>query len=53
MKECNRIISSIEHFYGHLEIESIANIGFTSIEYKVDLNNKINEINNFCNIINN
>ena len=52
MKECERIISSIEHFHGHLEIESIAKIGFTSIEYKEDLDNKLNEINNFCKIIN-
>jgi hypothetical protein len=52
MKECERIISSIEHFHGHIGIESIAKIGFTSIEYKEDLDNKLNEINSFCEIIN-
>ena len=34
MKECERLISTIEHFYGHMEIESTDRIGFCSIEYK-------------------
>ncbi len=34
MPECERIIGSIDHFYGHLEIESVGHLGLTSIEYK-------------------
>ncbi len=33
MPECERIIGSIEHFYGHLEIESAGHLGLASIEY--------------------
>lgn len=32
MGECNRIIESIEHFYGHLEIEASGSMGLTNIE---------------------
>ena len=32
MKECDRIIQSIEHFYGHLEIECGGRLGLCSIE---------------------
>ncbi|MBR5636158.1 MAG: hypothetical protein IKW81_04410 [Pseudobutyrivibrio sp.] len=32
MPECERIFSTIGHFYGHLEIESVAHMGLTSIE---------------------
>ncbi len=37
MKECNRIIESIEHFYGHMEIKPIDSLGLCSIEYKSDV----------------
>lgn len=33
MHECDRIIQSIEHFYGHLHIECSGHLGLTSIEY--------------------
>ena len=51
MPECERIISSIEHFHGHLEIESCGKLGLCSIEYKEDVAIRIDEIKDFCNII--
>jgi multimeric flavodoxin WrbA len=49
MKECNRIIESIEHFYGHLEIMSKDSLGLCSIESKDDVKSRRSEINEFCN----
>lgn len=51
MKECTRIIESIEHFYGHLEIKPIASLGLCSIEYKSDVIKSRSEIEEFCNKI--
>jgi len=51
MPECKRIISSIEHFYGHLEITSVASLGLTSIEYRSDVETRMNEILDFCKAI--
>ena len=51
MSECERIIGSIEHFYGHLEIESMGHLGLTSIEYKVDVESRKQEIFDFCQCI--
>ena len=34
MRECNRIIESIEHFYGHLEIDCCGSLGLCSVEYR-------------------
>ena len=48
MKECNRIIESIEHFYGHLEITPSGSLGLCSIEYKEALESKKDEIKEFC-----
>ena len=44
MHECDRIIQSIEHFYGHLKIEAKGHLGLTSIEYKEDLESRREEI---------
>ena len=52
MKECERVISSIEHFYGHLEIECCGSLGLCSIENKQDAQLKEKEIIEFCNKIN-
>lgn len=46
--ECYRIIESIEHFYGHLEIECCASLPLVSIEYKEDVESRKNEIIEFC-----
>lgn len=48
MKECNRIIESIEHFYGHLEILAKGSLGLCSIEYKDDVESRRSEIEEFC-----
>lgn len=48
MPECERIISTIEHFHGHLEIQSCGKLGLCGIEYKEDLENRKAEIKAFC-----
>lgn len=48
MKECDRIIQSIEHFYGHLEIECCGRLGLCSVEYKEDVETRKYEITTFC-----
>ena len=48
MKECERIIGSIEHFYGHLEIECCGSLGLCSVEYKEALEDRKDEISAFC-----
>ena len=51
MKECNRLIETIEHFYGHMEIECAGHIEFTGIEYKENIEPHIIEIKEFCDAI--
>ena len=51
MKECERIIGSIEHFYGHLEIECCGSLGLCSVEYKENVASRKAEITAFCNTI--
>lgn len=51
MGECERIIGSIEHFYGHLEIECCGGLGLCSVEYKEDIEPRKDEILEFCNRI--
>ena len=48
MPECQRIIGSIEHFYGHLEIECAGHLGLCSVEYKRDVAGKMPELLSFC-----
>ncbi|MCR5095048.1 MAG: flavodoxin family protein [Lachnospiraceae bacterium] len=48
MPECERIIGSIEHFYGHLEIESAGHLGLTAVECKSDVESRKHEIMEFC-----
>lgn len=48
MPECERLIGSIEHFYGHLEIECAGHLGLTSIEYKEQVEPRKKEITDFC-----
>ena len=48
MKECDRIIETIEHFYGHLKIQPVDSLGLCSVEYKADVKNKTDEIEKFC-----
>lgn len=51
MRECNRIIESIEHFYGHLEIQRCDRLALCSIEYKEAVKPREKEIIEFCNKI--
>ena len=48
MHECERLIQTIEHFYGHLEIECAGRLGFTSIENREDLLNHKTDLMDFC-----
>lgn len=48
MRECERIIETIEHFYGHLEIECCDKLGMCSIEYKEAVLQRKSEIIAFC-----
>ncbi len=51
MHECERLIGSIEHFYGHLEIECAGHLGLTAVEYKEDVGHRRSEITEFCKTI--
>ncbi len=51
MRECQRIIESIEHFYGHLEIECCGSLGLCSIEYKEAVEARKEEIVEFCSML--
>ena len=51
MPECERFIGSIEHFYGHLEIERAGHLGLTSVEYKEDVEPRKQEIIDFSKTI--
>lgn len=46
--ECERIVKTIEHFHGHLEIESCGSLCLCSIENKDDVLKRLNEIAAFC-----
>ena len=48
MKECERLISTIEHFYGHLEIECCGHMGLCSVECRADVAPRTEEIRTFC-----
>ena len=51
MKECERVISSIEHFYGHLEIECCGRLGLCSVEYREAVEGRKEELRSFCRLI--
>lgn len=48
MRECERIMESISHFYGHMEIEYRGGLGLCSVEYKTDVEARKEEIRAFC-----
>lgn len=48
MRECSRIIESIEHFYGHLEISKEDSLGLCCVEHKGDVEGRKDEIRKFC-----
>ena len=51
MKECERIISTIDHFYGHLEIQCCGRLGLTGVEYREAVEPRREEIEAFCRTI--
>ena len=51
MKECDRLIESIEHFYGHMEIERCQSLALCSIENKEDVWRRKDEVEAFCLLI--
>lgn len=48
VKECNRIIETIEHFYGHLEIECCDSFALCSVPNKGAVEERKNDIIEFC-----
>lgn len=48
MAECERIIASIEHFYGHMGIQSAGHLGLCAVENKEDVADRMEEIRSFC-----
>ena len=48
LPECERVISSIEHFYGHLEISCCGHLCLPGVEYKQDAAKHEAEILAFC-----
>ena len=51
MHECQRIIQSIEHFYGHMEIACCGSIGLCSVECRDDAAARRDEIKEFSGMI--
>lgn len=51
MGECMRIVQTMEHFYGHLEVKPGGSLGLCSIERKEDLEGRKDEIKEFCRTI--
>lgn len=48
MPECQRIIQTVEHFYGHLEIQASGHLGLCSVENREDAAARRGEIREFC-----
>ena len=48
MKECERLIQTIEHFYGHLEIQCCGSLGLCSVENREALLPRARELREFC-----
>ncbi len=51
MRECERILETIEHFYGHLHIERTGRLGLCSVERREDVEPRLPEISAFCETI--
>ena len=50
-KECEKIIGTVEHFYGHLGIACGGGLGLTSVEHKGDVEPRKRQIVDFCRTI--
>lgn len=51
MRECERIIETLEHFYGHLEIACCGRLGLCSVDCKDAVTNRKHEIVDFCSVM--
>ena len=51
VQECEKIAGTIEHFYGHLDINYVKALCLTKVEYRDDVVNREEEIRLFCNDI--
>ena len=49
--ECQRIIGTVEHFYGHLEITPCGSLGLCGVERKEDAAARRDEIRDFCSVV--
>ena len=47
MPELEHLIRTIEHFYGHMEIECCGRLGLTAVEYKEDVAGREEELRTF------
>ncbi|HBI85715.1 MAG TPA: flavodoxin family protein [Ruminococcus sp.] len=48
MYECERLIATIEHFFGHLEILRAGSLALCNVEYLEDVAPRAGEIRKFC-----
>ena len=48
MRECERVIESIEHFFGHLEIRCSGHLGLCGVEFREAVEPRTAEILEFC-----
>ena len=48
MPECERIVSTVEHFYSHLHIRACGHLCLCRVEQKEDLEYREDEIRSFC-----
>lgn len=48
MRECEKLLDSLAHFYGHLDIPCYGRLGLCSVEGRSDVAGKQDEILEFC-----
>lgn len=51
MAECERLIASLEHFFGHLEIRPCGSMGLCGVSCRADVAARAEEIRRFCETI--
>ena len=51
LPKCDRVISSIEHFYGHLEIRATAHLRLCAVACREDVSGRAEEIRAFCDVM--
>ena len=48
MRECDRLLETIRHFYGHLEVDTRGTLGLCQVENRDDALGRREEILRFC-----